>query len=108
MYSLTEMLRLRDFRSGRSRSVHFDFRQIYIVGKASGLEGRHLYSATVGDLKEGDSVLVLARHDGEAGNVDGLLITGFSRDGIVGPAPGESSDWIFKAVGFGGQPSTQP
>ena len=109
MDPLTEVLRLRDFRSGRSCSVHFDFTQIYIVGKNSGLEDRRLYSATVGDLKEGDSVLVLARQHGEAGRVDGLLlITGFSRDGILQPAPGESSDWIFKAVGFGGQPSTQP
>jgi hypothetical protein len=103
MDPLTELLGLRDFRSGRRRSVHFDFTPIYIVGRASGSPDRRLLWANVGDLKRGDSVLVLARQDGGTGKIDALmLITGFSRDGIVRPPPGQSSDWIFKAVGFGG------
>jgi hypothetical protein len=106
MEPLTELLRLRDFRSGRSRPLHFDFTPIYIVGSAGGSEGRRLYSGDVGDLKEGDSVLVLSREDGQTGRIDGLLlITGFSRNGIGHPAAGESADWILKAVGIGGQPS---
>ena len=36
MEPLTSLLRLRDFRSGRSRPVHFDFMPIYVVGKNSG------------------------------------------------------------------------
>ena len=108
MDPLTEQLRLRDFRSGHSRPVHFDFATIYIVGRAGATADRRLLWADVGDLKRGDSVLVLARQDGQTGKIDGLmLITGFSRDGIVRPAPGQSSDWILKAAGFGG-PSVHP
>jgi Domain of unknown function (DUF5666) len=105
MEPLNELLRLRDFRSGRSRSVHFDFMPIYIAGRAAGSADRHLYSGTIGDLKEGDSVLIMARQDGHTGHIDALLlITGFSRAGIAGPEPGQSPDWLFRAVGIGGQP----
>lgn len=108
MDPLAETLELRDFRSGRIRSVHFNFEPLYVVGRADGSATRQLYSATVGDLKQGDSVLVLARQDGTSGSIDAFtLITGFSRDRILRPAPGESSDWIFKAVGFGEQSSAQ-
>jgi hypothetical protein len=109
MDPLKEFLHLRDFRSGSSRSMHFDFIPIYIVGSVSRSADRHLYSATAGDLNEGDSVLVLGREDEKTGRIDAfLLITGFSRDGIVQAGPGQSSDWIFKALGFGGPPSIDP
>jgi hypothetical protein len=109
MEPLTDSLGLRDFRSGRIRPIHFDFNQIYIVGSASRSAERRLYGATVGDLKEGDSVLVLARQDGQTGKIEGfVLLTGFSRDAIVRPAPGQSLDWIFDAIGLGTQPGTRP
>lgn len=109
MDPLREFLHLRDFRSDGIRSMHFDFMPIYIVGSASRSTDRHLYAATAGDLNEGDSVLVLGREDPKTGRIDAfLLITGFSRDGIVQAGPGQSSDWIFKAVGFGGPPSITP
>jgi hypothetical protein len=105
MEPLTSLLRLRDFRSGRNLPVHFEFMPIYIVGKttASGAGERHLYPGTVGDLKQGDSVLMLGRENNQTGGVDAfLLITGFSPGGVVQPGPGQSADWIFQAVGFGG------
>jgi len=104
MEPLTSQLRLRGFRSGRSRDVHFDFMPIYIVGMADRSGGRTLYQANVGDLDVGDSVLVLAKQDRQTGNIDALLlVTGFSRDAILRPQPGQSPDWIFNSVGLGGQ-----
>jgi hypothetical protein len=63
MEPLTSLLQLRDFRSGRTRPVHFDFMSIYVVGKNTvpGARDRRLYPATVGDMKGGDSVLLLGR-----------------------------------------------
>jgi hypothetical protein len=107
MQPLTEELRLRDFRSGRSRSMHFDFMPIYIAGAAKGSVDRRLYSGTVGDLKVGDSVLMLARQGARPGEIDALLlITGFSLQKIGGAEDNQKSDWIFKAVGFGGNAET--
>ena len=109
MDPLAETIRLRDFRSGGSRSIRFDFNSIYVAGAASGAADRPLYFATIGDLKEGDSVLILARQDAQSGDISALLlITGFSPQEIVRPPEGQSSDWIFKAVGFGGNPAFQP
>jgi hypothetical protein len=85
MESLTSLLQLRDFRSGRSRPVHFDFISIYVVGKnaAPGARDRRLYPATIGDLKEGDSVLLLGRENDRTGDIDAfLLIAGFSPGGV--------------------------
>ena len=108
MDPLTQTIRLRDFRSGSSRSVRFDFNSIYVAGAASGSAHRPLYFATIGDLKEGDSVPILALHDPHSGDIRALqLITGFSRQEIARPAEERSSDWIFKAVGFGGNPAFQ-
>jgi hypothetical protein len=104
MQPLTEQLVLRDFQSGRRRPVHFDFTSIYVVGKTSapGSRDRRMYPATVGDLKTGDSVLILGRDDKQNGGTEAfLLITGFSPGGVVQPGPGQSPDWIFQAVGFG-------
>jgi hypothetical protein len=105
MEPLTSVLQLRDFRSGRTRPVHFDFMPIYVVGKntAPGARDRRLYPATVGDIKEGDSVLLLGRENDQAGGINAfLLITGFSPGGVLRPGPGQSADWIFQAIGFGG------
>jgi hypothetical protein len=105
MEPLTDLLRLRDFHSGRSRPVHFDFMPIYNVGRttAPGAPDRRLYPATVGDLKKGDSVLILGRENSQTGGIEAfLLITGFSPGGVVQPGPGQSTDWILQAVGFGG------
>ena len=105
MEPLKELLLLRDFRSGRDRPVHFDFLPIYVVGKnkAPGARDRRLYSATIGDLNEGDSVLILARENHQTGDIEAfLLITGFSPGGVLQPGPGQSVDWIFQAIGFGG------
>jgi hypothetical protein len=102
MQPLEEQLTLRDFRLGHLNPVHFIFTTIYVVGRISEPPSPHLYSGTVADLKEGDSVMILARQDPHTGAAEAfLLITGFSRSGIVRPAPGQSPDWIFKAVGFG-------
>lgn len=62
MEPLTELLVLRDFRSGRDRPAHFDSLPIYVAGKneVPGAHDRRLYLATIGDLNEGDSVLILA------------------------------------------------
>jgi hypothetical protein len=101
---LTSLVRLRDFRSGRSRSVHFDFMPIYLVGKTTAPDAhdRRLYPGNVGDLKEGDSVLIMGRENNQTGGIDAfLLITGFSPGGIVQPSAGQPADWIFQAVGFG-------
>jgi hypothetical protein len=106
MEPLTSVLQLRDFRSGRIRPVHFDFMSIYVVGKNTvpGARDRRLYPATVGDMKEGDSVLLLGREKDQGGVIDAfLLITGFSPVGVLQPGPGQSADWIFQAIGFGGQ-----
>jgi hypothetical protein len=103
---LTGLVHLRDFRVGRSRPVHFNFMSIYVVGKstAPGVQDRHLYSATVGDLKQGDSVLVLGRENGETGDVEAfLMVTGFAPGGFLRPGPGQSADWIFQAVGLDGK-----
>jgi len=105
MEPLTRLLHLRDFRSGRDRSVHFDFMPIYVAGKnvEADTRERRLYPATVGDLKEGDSVLILGRENEQTGDIDAfLLIAGFS-PGSVQPGPGQSADWIFQAIGFGGR-----
>jgi hypothetical protein len=105
MEPLTSVLQLRDFRSGRTRPVHFDFMSIYVVGKntAPGARNRRLYQATVGDMKKDDSVLLLGRESGEAGQIDAfLLITGFSPGGVLQPGLEQSADWIFRAIGFGG------
>jgi|GEM_PF-2947969 hypothetical protein len=106
MEPLTSVLHLRDFRTGRTRPVHFDFMPIYVAGKSAalGARDRRLYSATVGDLKEGDSVLILGRKNDQTGDIKAfLLITGFSPGGVLQPSPGQSADWIFQAVGFGGR-----
>jgi hypothetical protein len=79
---------------------------IYVAGKnaAPGAADRRLYRATVGDMKNGDSVLMLGRENGQTGDIDAfLLITGFSPGGVLQPGPGQSADWIFQAVGLGGQ-----
>jgi hypothetical protein len=105
MDPLKELLLLRDFRSGRDRPVHLDFMSIYLVGKndAPGARDRRLYLATVADLNEGDSVLILGRENHQTGDVQAfLLITGFSARGVLQPGPGQSPDWIFPAIGFGG------
>jgi len=105
MEPLTSLLLLRDFRSGRSRPVHFDFIQIEVVGKNAvpGSRDRHLYPATVGDLKGGDSVLILGRENDQTGDIEAfLLITGFSPGGVLQPGPGQSADWIFQAIGIRG------
>jgi hypothetical protein len=105
MDPLTNVLNLRDFRSGRTRPVHFDFMSIYVVGKnaASGAGDRRLYPGTVGDMKKGDSVLILGRENDQTGDIDAfLLITGFSPGGVLQPGPGQSADWVFEAIGFGG------
>jgi hypothetical protein len=105
MEPLTSVLQLRDFRSGRTRPVHLDFMLIYVVGKNTvpGARDRRLYPATVGDMKEGDSVLMLGRENDQTGVIDAfLLITGFSPGGVLEPGPGQSADWIFQAIGFGG------
>ncbi len=105
MEPLSNLVRLRDFRSGRSRSVHFDFMSIYVVGEDTvpGARGRRLYTATIGDLKEGDSVLILGRENYQTGDIEAFqLITGFALGGVLQPGPGQSADWIFQAVGFGG------
>lgn len=105
MEPLKELLLLRDFRSGRGRPVHFDFLRIYVVGKneAPGARDRRLYLATIGDLNEGDSVLILGRENHQTGDIEAfLLITGFSPDGVLQPGPGQAADWIFQAIGFGG------
>jgi hypothetical protein len=105
MEIFTNVLQLRDFRSGRTRPVHFDFNSIYLVGKNSvpGAGERRLYPATVGDIREGDSVLLLGREKDQGGGLDAfLLITGFSPGGVLQPGPGQSEDWIFQAIGFGG------
>lgn len=105
MEPLKELLLLRDFRSGRDRPVHFDFLPIYVVEKneAPGARDRRLYRATIGDLNEGDSVLILGRENHQTGDIEAFtLITGFSPGGILQPGPGQSADWIFQAIGFGG------
>ena len=105
MEPLTSVLQLRDFRSGRTRPVHFDFMSIYVVGKNTvpGARDRRLYPATVGDMKEGDSVLILGRENDQTGVIDAfLLITGFSPGGVLQSGPGQSADWIFQAIGLGG------
>ena len=105
MEPLTSVLQLRDFRSGRTRPVHFDFMSIYVVGKNTvpGPRDRRLYPATVGDMKEGDSVLLLGRENDQVGGINAfLLITGFSPGGVLQPGPGQSADWIFQSIGFGG------
>lgn len=104
MHPLEEELQLRDFGSGRTRSFHYDFMEgIYIAGRSAESGSRPLTGADIGDIREGDPVLVVARQNGEAGNLDAMvLITGFSRDGVVQPAPGQSPDWILQAVGIGG------
>ncbi|HYW44557.1 MAG TPA: hypothetical protein VE959_16975 [Bryobacteraceae bacterium] len=105
MEPLTSVLQLRDFRSGRTRPVRFNFVSIYVVGKNTvpGARDRRLYPATVGDMQEGDSVLLLGRENDQAGGIDAfLLITGFSPGGVLQPGPGQSADWIFQAIGFGG------
>lgn len=104
MDPLTKLLVLRDFQSGRSRRIHFDFMPIYVAGKTDAPDSRdrRLYPATIGDLKTGDSVLILGRDNKQTGGADAfLLITGFSPGGVVQPGPGQSAEWIFKAVGFG-------
>jgi hypothetical protein len=107
MGPLTETLQLRDFRSGRLRSIHFDFMPIYVAARGATPGDHPLYWATVGDLNEGDSVLVLAHQNVGTGSIGAFaLITGFARAGIMGPASGESSDWIFNAIGIAGQGST--
>jgi hypothetical protein len=101
---LMSLVGLRDFRSGTIRSVHFDFMPIYIVGKATGprVPDRQLYRASVGDLKEGDSVLLFGRENNQTGRIDAfVLITGFSPGGLLEPGPGQSLDWIFQAAGLG-------
>src|ERR1035438_9753508 len=105
MDPLTSVLQLRDFRSGRTRPVHFGFISIYVVGKNTvpGARDRRLYFATVGDMKEGDSVLMLGRENDQTGVIDAfLLITGFSPGGVLQSGPGQSADWIFQAIGLGG------
>ena len=105
MEPLRELLVLRDFRSGRDRPVHFDFLPIYVAGKneVPGAHDRRLYLATIGDLNEGDSVLILGRENHQTGDIEAfLLITGFSPRGVLQPGPGQSADWIFQAIGFGG------
>ena len=85
------------------RTIHFDFTPIYIVANSSKEAADRLYPGTVGDLDNGDAVLVFVRQDEESGEIDGnVLITGFSRDTVVSPPRGRPSDWIFKAIGFGG------
>jgi hypothetical protein len=109
MDPLTETVQLRDFRSGRVRSIRFDFMPIYVAARGATPDHHHLYGATVGDLKEGDSVLILADQDVQTSRIRAfVLITGFSREGILGPASGQSSDWIFKAVGIGGRATARP
>jgi hypothetical protein len=106
MDPLTNVLDLRDFRSGHNRPLHFDFLSIYVVGKntAPGARGRRLYHATVGDMKKGDSVLILGRENNQTGDIEAfLVVTGFSPGGVLQPGPGQSADWIFQAIGFGGQ-----
>ena len=105
MEPLTSSLRLRDFRSGRIRTVHFNFTTMYVVGKNTvpGDQDRRLYPATIGDLKVGDSVLVMGRENDQTAGIDlFLLITGFSPGGVLRPSAAQSSDWIFQAIGFGG------
>jgi hypothetical protein len=104
MEPLESLLRLRDFRSGRSREIHFDFMSIYIVGRTvPGADNRRLYPANIGDLKRGDSVLILGIENRQTGGVDAFqLITGFSPGGLLQPGAGQSADWIFRAAGFGG------
>lgn len=106
MEPLTSLVRLRDFHSGRSRPVHFDFMPIYTVGRttAPGAPDRRLYPVTVGDLKKGDSVLILGRENKQGDGIDAfVLITGLTPGGIVQPGSGQSPDWIFQAVGLGGR-----
>ena len=79
---------------------------IYVVGNSTAPDARdrRLFPATVGDLKEGDSVLILGRENKQTGGIDAfLLITGFYPGGVVQPGAGQSADWIFQAVGFGGR-----
>jgi hypothetical protein len=105
MDPLTSLLQLRDFRSGRIRPVHFEFMPIYVVGKntAPGARDRHLYSATVGDMKDGDPVLILGRENDQAGDIDAfLLITGFSPGGVLQPGRtirglDFSGRWLWRA-----------
>ena len=104
MDPLTSLLQVRDFRSGRSRPVHFDFMSIYVVGRntAPDTQNRRLYPATIGDLKVGDSVLIMGRENEPTHDIDSLLlITGFSPRGVLRPGPAQSPDWIFQAMGFG-------
>jgi hypothetical protein len=104
MDPLMELVRLRDFRSGRSLRVHTGPMPFYAVGRttAPGARDRLLYPITVGDLKEGDSILVFGRENNQTGDIDGLvLITGFSPGGVLQPGPEQSADWIFQAAGFG-------
>ncbi len=109
MDPLTETVQLRDFRSGRVRSIHFDFMPIYVAARGATPDHHHLYGATVGDLKEGDSVLILADQDVQTSRIRAfVLITGFSREGILGPGSRQSSHWIFKAVGIGGRATARP
>jgi len=104
MEIFASVVQVRDFRSGRTRPIHFDFMSIYVVGKNTvpDTRDRRLYPATVGDIKEGDSVLLLGRENDQTGGINAfLLITGFSPGGVLQPGPGQSADWIFQAVGFG-------
>ncbi|MCU1233964.1 MAG: hypothetical protein JWP63_1931 [Candidatus Solibacter sp.] len=106
MEPLTSLVRLRDFRSGRIRPVRFDFMSIYVVGENAvpGARDRRLYRATVGDLKRGDAVLIMGRENEQTGAIDAfILITGFSPGGVLQPGPGQSANWIFQAIGFGGR-----
>jgi hypothetical protein len=104
MEPLTGLVQLRDFGSGRGRPVHFDFMSIYVMGEdaTAGARDRHLYPATIGDLKEGDCVLIPGRENDQTGDTEALLlITGFTRGGFLEPRLGQSPDWIFHAIGFG-------
>jgi hypothetical protein len=102
---VADTIQLRDFRSGRSRTVHVSFEQFYATGKNTVPHGqdRRLYPLIFTDIREGDSVVVFGRENSQGGVDGALLVTGFSAGGVLQPGPGQSADWIFQAVGFGGQ-----
>ncbi len=79
MDPLTETLKIRDLRSGRVQSLHFDFAPIYVAGRGATATDHPLFGANIGDLDKGDPVLILAEQYPSTGEVSGFeLITGLT------------------------------
>jgi len=102
---LNEQIHLRSLRSGEARVVHTDFSGLYLIGRSSGSEGsdaRKLYRMSLGDLRMGDSVLVLGREDRQQGRIEGLaVVSGLLVSDGVATGQGLPTDWVFSQLGLG-------